>query len=67
MDPTENLKRQLLIANGILDNYGAAEYDYERLASDGAQLANLILALNEWINKGGHMPKQWKDKLVTYY
>ena len=55
MDPTANLEEQLRLANGILSE------DEDDLVADGDRLAKLVVALNEWIKKGGFLPKPWDD------
>jgi hypothetical protein len=53
MDPTANLAEQLDLANSILHDGVEGPEDSERLAE-------LVLALHDWINKGGFLPNQWK-------
>lgn len=52
MDPDANLEEQLRIAERITNDLGI---DY----ADADRLAELVLALNEWIKGGGFLPKQW--------
>lgn len=54
MDPTSNLKEQLEIAERVL----SPEDDPPR-RDDFVRLAELVLALNEWMTKGGFKPAQW--------
>lgn len=54
MDPTANLKEQLHIAARVRAGL-AASYEVDRLAE-------LVEALDEWICKGGFLPKQWKGR-----
>lgn len=56
MDPNANLKEQLEIARAILSD---DEYD---TGYDAVRLAELVEALNEWIVKGGFLPKDWSRK-----
>ncbi len=51
MDPNANLKEQIEICKRIL----AEDVD----ESDAPRLADLVLALNEWIAKGGFLPSAW--------
>lgn len=55
MNPDENLKRQLLLAQTIQDAPG------EDGAPDAAnELAELVIALDEWIKNGGFLPRRWQ-------
>lgn len=54
MDPTANLAEQLELAHQI-----AKDFDFEDTAEHGTRLAELVLALHEWIMAGGFPPKQW--------
>lgn len=56
MDPTSNLEEQLRLAK-LLTSTEPSENDAIR----GARLAELVIALNEWIRKGGFLPRQWPD------
>jgi hypothetical protein len=53
MHPDTNLREQLFLASKIL-------YEGEPLREDVDRLAELVLALDEWIAKGGSLPKQWR-------
>lgn len=58
MDPDENLKQQLEIAAKILDDVD----NERRLDHDAAiRLAELVQSLDEWVKKGGFLPKEWYD------
>lgn len=55
MDPDENLTEQLKLAQSILDaDKGGADFEI-----DAQRLAELVLALHEWISKNGHLPQAW--------
>lgn len=56
MDPNANLEEQLRLANRLLSGRPASQRA-SRL--DAARLAELVLALNEWIKKGGFLPDIW--------
>ena len=74
MDPDANLKEQLFLAKEIQKANDLAEqawrgeecnclelnaddlYDFVNKAD---RLTELVLALNEWIQKGGALPKKW--------
>lgn len=55
MDPDTNLKEQLERAQKIINN----EVDPHNMADIEIELAELVLALNEWVTKGGCLPKAW--------
>lgn len=54
MDPRANLREQLELARRIVD-CNDADVD------DAPRLAELVLALNEWIGMGGFLPPQWTE------
>lgn len=76
MDPDANLKEQLEIVQAInkaKDKYdsdsvfwSAADEDEwnEQQAERGTRLAELVEALDEWVRKGGFLPKPWHDVQV---
>jgi len=60
MDPDANLTEQLELSKKLihcLDN----EPEPPELA-DIERLAELVLALNDWIRRGGFLPKLWNIK-----
>jgi hypothetical protein len=52
MDPDANLEEQLFLAKKIQNEQAVNENDLNRLTE-------LVVALNEWIQKGGALPKKW--------
>lgn len=55
MDPDINLEEQREIANLCLN-----EDLYEsEITSNFTRLAKLVIALDEWITKGGALPEEW--------
>ncbi len=52
MDPTANLKEQLELAKSFANG---KEHDTD----DAARLAELVLALHQWMVRGGALPAQW--------
>ena len=63
MDPTANLKEQLELAATLI---AAAEAGQEEAPmpwdmADVLRLAELVVALNTWLAKGGFLPRQWKN------
>jgi hypothetical protein len=61
MDPNANLAEQLMIAHAMLS---AADFG-EITPHDAARLAQLVEALDEWIRRGGFLPKRWIDEAVS--
>lgn len=59
MDPSANLTEQLKIAARI---QAANVTDDDCLVNDAERLADLVLALDEWICKGGFLPERWTRK-----
>lgn len=55
MDPNSNLDQQLNLAAAILDENA----DVEVRILNVMELAELVLALDEWIAGGGAPPKRW--------
>jgi hypothetical protein len=53
MDPTANLRDQLDYAEAILDPAGNIQ------SAEAVALAELVVALNEWLREGGFLPSQW--------
>jgi hypothetical protein len=56
MDPDANLAEQIRLATAIVSGVSGDDYD----AADVDRLAELVLALHEWISKGGFAPAKWK-------
>lgn len=55
MDPDANLKEQLDIARQLLA--GATSDD--AIERDAERLAELVIALDEWIRRAGFLPAAW--------
>jgi len=62
MDPDANLKEQLELARKITDVSLPFWGSVEEMCYDVNRLAELVLALDEWIKKGGFLPQQWQVK-----
>ena len=60
MDPNENLKEQLQLAIALVE-VSPNTPNKDDILHDAQRLAELVLALDEWINGGGILPKQWRD------
>jgi hypothetical protein len=56
MDPNANLAEQLRLSESIIANYD----EYE-IANAGCRLAELVVALNNWILNKGFLPDAWKE------
>ncbi len=57
MDPDANLREQLELAQKLSE----AEWeDIDDAREDVYRLAELVLALDEWIRKGGFHPEPWE-------
>jgi hypothetical protein len=56
MDPNANLNEQLELAERIAARRGIESDDD---AADAARLAELVLALDDWIVQGGFLPGRW--------
>jgi proline dehydrogenase len=56
MDPNSNLAEQLELAEKLI-----AEYDrnYHVDEEEADRLAELVIALDEWLRKGGFLPCPW--------
>ncbi len=62
MDPTANLKKQIELAKRIIKEAEefAPDEDVEELA---LELAEHVLALDEWIRRGGFLPTRWNREV----
>jgi len=59
MDPNTNLKEMLRLAENIMNR--GEEDVYEIDVSSAIRLAELVLAMNEWIKNGGFLPAKWDN------
>jgi hypothetical protein len=55
MDPNENLKQQLELARLLITDDVSIDSYFDR----AEHLADLVLSLHDWINKGGALPDVW--------
>jgi len=62
MDPDANLEEQLSLAQSIIegDNVDPEGHHVVSSPEDAERLAELVLALHEWIQKGGALPSAWE-------
>lgn len=58
-DPTDNLKKQLQIAEVLLRGH---HIDFETDMRLAWELAELVETLHVWISKGGQLPDAWIKK-----
>lgn len=57
MDPNANLDEQLGLARQLIED--SNDFGGEMTKEDGMRLAELVLALDEWIANGGFLPGRW--------
>lgn len=56
MDPNATLAQMLQLAQALLDGKFGTD---ETLEDASDELAQCVLNLNEWLRKGGTLPKAW--------
>lgn len=56
MDPNANIAEQLMLARKILWDMDSSREADERA---GTRLAELVVALDEWLKRGGVLPSRW--------
>lgn len=61
MDPDETLKRIRFIASIFNDWFDSDNMEWESVAIAGSELADLFIALDEWLSSGGFPPQAWRD------
>lgn len=54
MDPNANLEELRTLAGSV-----ATDIDYIGREEDARRLAELVLALDGWLSKGGFLPSEW--------
>lgn len=60
MDPNANLEEMLRLANKALNlSVEEAERNRADLHADSVRLAELVLAMHEWLNRDGALPDMW--------
>lgn len=59
MDPNANLDEQLRIAARLV---AASERGAKLDENDAERLADLVLALNDWLQGGGFLPRNWSKE-----
>ena len=65
MDPDKLLERILLLAGEILrprlDHFPSMD-NYDRSVFNSSELARAVQDLNEWIARGGFLPRDWQQQ-----
>lgn len=64
MDPDANLARQLELANLVIDP-DLSHRVTGAFIDQAEELAELVLALHEWLARGGFKPKAWGSAIAT--
>lgn len=59
MDPNASLTEQRLLRLRIWDNLEKESPNQTQLAEDADRLADLMLALDDWLVRGGALPRAW--------
>ena len=59
VDPNETLRLLRASAKDIAETF---DRDEEVASADAAELASYVQALDEWITKGGFLPKEWEKR-----
>jgi len=60
MDPDANLREQLVCADRIA-RIDERTTDEDRL-DEAERLAALVVALNDWLQRGGALPRNWRSQ-----
>lgn len=61
MDPDANLAQQLRLSCFLVEaEESGREVSAAELSIKSMRLAELVLALNEWLARGGALPEAWK-------
>lgn len=58
MNPNANIDEQVELAERILEEVRAGEVFVDE---DVARLAELVMALDRWLAKGGALPRRWRQ------
>jgi hypothetical protein len=71
MDPSTNLQEQMHLARKILQIVDECPEDgsftteqLEDLAEHAPRLAELVMALDGWLRRGGFLPERWQHKEI---
>lgn len=61
MDPDENRRELLALARRMQDELeNGSDPNYVPCGFDVGRMCELVIALDEWISKGGALPKAWQ-------
>ena len=62
MDPNANLEEQLMISRALIkdDENKMSSSDMASALHSAQRLAEYVVALDEWITKGGFLPSKWR-------
>lgn len=67
MDPTTNLQEQLALAHDLVGLQASAEAlealpaELQEVVEWAEQLAERVIALDEWLRRGGFLPRPWEE------
>ncbi len=59
MDPDRALRRLTELANRVVQG-DPEQFEWDRLVTLATELAETMLALDEWLRRGGFHPAAWK-------
>lgn len=59
MDPDTNLKEQLGLSLQLIED--SNDFGGEMTKEDAQRLAELVVAMDEWLFKGGFLPSRWQQ------
>lgn len=64
MDPSATLEEARKVASRLVEGIDNDRYDGApaQLENDADKLASLFFSLDEWLSKGGFLPKAWERK-----
>ena len=62
MDPNANLKEQIELALAIARYKADLDLDRHPSPDQAERLAELVIALNDWIANGGFPPEKWERR-----
>jgi hypothetical protein len=66
MDPNANLEELRRLLEALRSRADAADWEWSNLdqchkqIGDAARVADLVEALDEWLSRGGFLPKAWE-------
>ncbi len=66
MDPDANIQEQLEIAYGIIEGSPALVARYGSIEEQASRLAELVVALDQWLLGYGFLPNRWRRKCCSH-